>query len=220
VAADRDCQADLMIDDIDCGSYDPDGDPITLTLNPPGPYPIGTLTVELIVSDDKNTTDVNFTNITVVETAYCDKKQAIDYLKNSLGEDSDIMWASPDRIVPLPGIDPAMGVFEFEQKVCFLLDVFNQNTNSIHAAEIDEVMRLMVKADKKLADIAISDAIFLGCDTNLITEAKKLRHDGNMIDAAGGQGVCEMILLKYTQAYQKVLTCLFPYYSVDGEEDL
>jgi len=36
---------------VDNGSYDPDGDPITLALDPPGPYPNGVTIVDLIVSD-------------------------------------------------------------------------------------------------------------------------------------------------------------------------
>lgn len=36
---------------LDAGSYDPDGDPLTLRLDPPGPYPIGTTPVDLVVSD-------------------------------------------------------------------------------------------------------------------------------------------------------------------------
>jgi hypothetical protein len=35
------------------GSYDPDGDPITLIQSPPGPYPLGTNHVTLTVTDDK-----------------------------------------------------------------------------------------------------------------------------------------------------------------------
>ena len=38
---------------INNGSYDPDGDPITLSLDPPPPYPAGTTTVTLTVTDDK-----------------------------------------------------------------------------------------------------------------------------------------------------------------------
>lgn len=48
VSAGADCTADASVDD---GSYDPDGDLITLTQDPPGPYPLGNTTVTLIVSD-------------------------------------------------------------------------------------------------------------------------------------------------------------------------
>lgn len=38
---------------IDNGSYDPDGDPITLTQSPPGPYSLGSRDVTLVVSDGR-----------------------------------------------------------------------------------------------------------------------------------------------------------------------
>ena len=50
VTADETCTADA---NIDAGSFDPDGDPITLVQSPPGPYPIGNTVVTLTVTDDK-----------------------------------------------------------------------------------------------------------------------------------------------------------------------
>ncbi len=44
------CDTDASIDD---GSFDPDGDPITMTQSPLGPYPLGTTLVTLTVEDDK-----------------------------------------------------------------------------------------------------------------------------------------------------------------------
>jgi hypothetical protein len=38
---------------VDDGSYDPDGDPVTISQSPPGPYPIGTNFVTLTVTDSK-----------------------------------------------------------------------------------------------------------------------------------------------------------------------
>ena len=48
VIAEGDCSAPAIIDD---GSFDPDGDTITLAQNPPGPYPIGKTVVTLTVTD-------------------------------------------------------------------------------------------------------------------------------------------------------------------------
>jgi hypothetical protein len=48
VSAGANCQADASINN---GSFDPDGDPITLTQAPPGPYPLGTNRVTLTVTD-------------------------------------------------------------------------------------------------------------------------------------------------------------------------
>jgi hypothetical protein len=50
VAAGVNCQADASVNN---GSFDPDGDPITVSQVPPGPYPLGTNRVTLIVTDDK-----------------------------------------------------------------------------------------------------------------------------------------------------------------------
>jgi len=50
VPADSNCSATASVDD---GSFDPDGDPITITQTPAGPYPLGKTTVTLTVTDSK-----------------------------------------------------------------------------------------------------------------------------------------------------------------------
>ncbi len=65
VVADDNCEADASIDD---GSYDPDGDPITLTQTPPGPYPLGETTVTLEVTDDSGASDTCTGVVTVIDT--------------------------------------------------------------------------------------------------------------------------------------------------------
>jgi hypothetical protein len=64
------CDANASVDD---GSFDPDGDPITITQSPAGPYPLGNTTVTLTVTDsfgasNSCTATVTVTNPTPVVT--------------------------------------------------------------------------------------------------------------------------------------------------------
>src|SRR5262249_39544294 len=51
---------------IDNGSFDPDGDPITITQSPAGPYPVGTTNVLLTVVDPKGATSQVSATVTVM----------------------------------------------------------------------------------------------------------------------------------------------------------
>jgi hypothetical protein len=64
VSADAACVADASIDD---GSFDPDGGPVTLTQDPPPPYPLGDTLVELTVEDDQMATATCEGTVTVVD---------------------------------------------------------------------------------------------------------------------------------------------------------
>ena len=67
VTADSNCVAEVTGDQIDNGSSDPDADPLTFTLVPAGPYPLGTNNVELIVADGTGLFDTCMAVITVEE---------------------------------------------------------------------------------------------------------------------------------------------------------
>jgi len=54
--------------DVDGGSSDPDGDPITLDISPEGPYPLGETAVTLTVTDDNGASDTCTATVTVVDT--------------------------------------------------------------------------------------------------------------------------------------------------------
>ncbi len=52
--------------DVNAGSFDPDGDPLTLTYNPAGPYPAGQTLVTLTVNDGKGGMDSCMATVTVL----------------------------------------------------------------------------------------------------------------------------------------------------------
>ncbi len=67
VEVDSSCQGLATLEDVDGGSFDPDGDLITLSLEPAGPYPLGQTTVTLTVSDGIESATCEAT-ITVIDT--------------------------------------------------------------------------------------------------------------------------------------------------------
>ena len=203
VPADKNCQAAVTAEDVDCGSYDPDDDSITLSLDPEGPYAIGVHEVTLTVTDDGGASATCSATVTVVATAYSYKKDAIaileglvdpndpndpiqiaiDNLNMSLGD--GVFWAGPNRIAQAQGGNEGAKVFEYEQAALDLLDASDSNQAA--------AMELLAKADKILADTVIWDAVFQGADPDVIAEAKTLRNEG-----------------KYAEAWQKAADSLAP----------
>lgn len=66
VSAGTDCTADASIND---GSSDPDGDPITITQDPAGPYWLGDTVVTLTVTDDSGESDSCTATVTVEDNS-------------------------------------------------------------------------------------------------------------------------------------------------------
>ncbi len=70
--ADDNCQAVVLPEDVDNGSEDPDGDQLILSLDPQGPYPIGTTNVTLLVSDgtEIDTCEATITVLAATDLTY------------------------------------------------------------------------------------------------------------------------------------------------------
>ncbi|HSR52816.1 MAG TPA: proprotein convertase P-domain-containing protein [Acidobacteriota bacterium] len=67
VEADGMCQGDASASDVDNGSFDPDGDSITLGLSPAGPYSLGDTSVTLTVEDSLGLSSTCSATVTVVD---------------------------------------------------------------------------------------------------------------------------------------------------------
>jgi uncharacterized repeat protein (TIGR01451 family) len=65
VNASASCQANVTGAQVNNGSSDPDSDPLTFSLNPPGPYSLGDTPVTLTVDDNRGGTDTCNATITV-----------------------------------------------------------------------------------------------------------------------------------------------------------
>ncbi len=209
VPAEKDMVAKVTAVDIDCGSFDPDGDAVTLSLDPSGPYPIGDTKVTLTATDPSGQTDSTTAVITVRSTAYSNKEEAIMILNGLVDPDDDnqdnpiqlavnalvaglnngLCWAGPDRIAfARDGVD-GTGAFTCSKTAIGLLDA----TDPYQAAAID----LIVAADKICCDTAIADATFHGSN---VTEAKRLRNEGNV---ANKLGFSDVAAAKYAEAWTK-----------------
>lgn len=90
VAAGPDCNASASVDD---GSFDADGDPLTITQSPAGPYPVGTTNVLLTVMDPSGATSQAMATVTVVDSTGPDVTGA------SVSPDS--IWPPNHQMVPV-----------------------------------------------------------------------------------------------------------------------
>ena len=108
-----DCQAEASINN---GSYDPDGDPLSILQQPPGPYPLGQTTVLLIVTDDGGLADTCQAVVTVFDNVPPDAICPSDIsLSNDPGECGAIVSFAIDASDNCGEVtvtsDPASGSF-------------------------------------------------------------------------------------------------------------
>jgi YD repeat-containing protein len=84
------CTAEVSVD---AGSYDPDGDPITIVQNPEGPYSLGTTNVTLTATDDRGASDSCTATVTVMDQEYPNIA--------SINANPNVLWPSNHKMVPV-----------------------------------------------------------------------------------------------------------------------
>ncbi|MCB0639456.1 MAG: proprotein convertase P-domain-containing protein, partial [Lewinella sp.] len=96
-----DCMNTVLPEDFDGGSFDPDGDMLTFSLDDPGPYPPGVTMVTLTVADGTGGTDDCTATITVVDNTTPLIECADGLTLNFNGEDFFAMEDLEKQLVPV-----------------------------------------------------------------------------------------------------------------------
>jgi len=105
--ADGSCQAAVSPEEFDGGSSDPDGDPLFFEADPAGPYPLGTTTITLTVTDDKGLPDTCTADVTVEDESApevtCPPDTTVECDASTDPNDAGVATAT-DNCDPAPGI--------------------------------------------------------------------------------------------------------------------
>lgn len=140
-------------------------------------------------------------------------KQSVDYLSASLGEalsyntiaEADLVhvfWANPDRVSQLQGGFAGADVFNYQQQACAVLKSYLQSDGVAYETEIYEVMKIIARAQRKLAETAIADSDFEYSDPAMVEDAKTLINEADTITELLSSEICETALPKYEQAWK------------------
>src|SRR5262249_30821660 len=78
---------------IDNGSFDEDGDPVTLSQSPAGPYPLGTTPVTLTVTEPEGLSNSCTASVTVVDTT--------PPVISSVSAFPNVLWPPNHKMVPV-----------------------------------------------------------------------------------------------------------------------
>ena len=110
VPADASCQANAAIDN---GSFDPDGDPLTLAQSPLGPYGLRSTTVTLTAEDDKGLLDSCEASVTVVDQTppvlSCPSSEVAECAGSETAVTFNVTGVDNCSSSPSIGCDPALG---------------------------------------------------------------------------------------------------------------
>lgn len=120
VGADASCSAIISANDINAGSFDPDGDSITFALDSTGPFGLGEHLVTLIVTDSHGTSSSFVTTVTVVPLNI-----------TGLSVDKPVLWPPNHKLVNVTINYVSRNNCEFSSVSCALTVTSNEPVNDI-----------------------------------------------------------------------------------------
>ncbi len=212
VLAGSNCTASVAVD---AGSFDEDGDPLTLTQSPAGPYPLGTTLVTLTVTDSLGASDTCMATVTVIG-ARCEKSAVLAELTSLRATISDhhdgdkldeairhlTRATEADSWVDQTHLDRKHGdkVFNEESETVHkLCDLIKDRHSPISDAVLQALIDRLFLVDRMLASIAIQDAILAGASQKKIDEANKELAKG---DRETGDEKCDNGINRYKSAWK------------------
>jgi uncharacterized repeat protein (TIGR03803 family) len=224
VLADSNGFADASVDQ---GSFDPDGDAITLVQTPPGPYPVGTNRVTLTVTDSNGDSD-SCTALVTVLGARMLKEGVLDDLvalrratscgpnrhRGGRGNGDDVCQELDAAIKHLrASLNPVWWVnqthlqrrygrlvFETEAAtVARLCFLIHNRSTTVPSSLLEGLITRLDQADRLVASVAIEEAIAAGAPSRRIAHAQKLLARG---DAAALVDPCGKAVALYRQAWE------------------
>ena len=186
--------------EMDAGSTDPDGDSIQLSLQPPGPFPIGTNQVMLIATDSHGATgscdalvivlgpreELRSIASTAAGWAGTAKgpahrllEKAIDPMNIAVAED---LWLDDAHLVHPAG----KNVFRSSAvAVEALRRLLSTNLSSISTEDVQQMIQGIASANRLLAFISIEDGIRSGAPGAKVRQAMAELQRGTAAAAAG-----------------------------------
>ena len=206
VPAEKGMVANVLPLEVGCGSTDIDeGDELTLTLDPEGPYPIGDTEVTLTVTDTSGVSADCNAVITVLPTAYSRLEEASLLLASLVVEpepkdpnaidpnDPNAPKPEPDPVAEaVASLDTALSAFwpssdriadgQGGTDGAMIMESIQAALDLLDAADPNQAVAidLITVANGILVDNAINDAAFQGAD---VDKAKEMRCAGDALGA-------------------------------------
>jgi len=161
IPADENCQGNIIPDDVNGGSYDPDEDEITLSVDNLGPFALGENYVNLTVTDEHSASETCQATVTVVDTS--PPVPEVSSLPNLTGECSVTITSAPTAT------DNCAGIIEGDASEPLPLEFTEQGTYTIEWTYDDGNENITTQKQTIIVeDVSLPSIDSLSADPNVL----------------------------------------------------